>query len=257
MVYKYVYPKPSVTVDCVLFGYDPNNASIDVLLIQRNGDPYKGSWALPGGFVEVGKDDDFSKVARATEESGFEPDQGESLEDAARRELEEETGTKIDFLEQLYTFGTPGRDPRGRVISVAYYALVQSKDCTVKADSDADDARWFPVDRTPSLAFDHADILEMAVKRLQSKVRYTPIGANLLPSKFSLLELQKLYESLLLRKLDKGNFRRKILSAGILTPAGTRQHGSKELLLYKFNMRAYNAASLAGFNFEPRYKKGE
>lgn len=250
-MYKYKYPKPSVTVDCVLFGYEPGRRSIDILLIKRKDDPFKGHWALPGGFVEVGKEDD-------TTESSH-PDQGESLEDAVYRELKEETGAEIDFLEQLYTFGTPNRDPRGRVVSVAYWGLVRSKDHKVQADSDAAEAEWVQVDVALGpkykLAFDHGKVLDMAVKRLQSKTRYAPIGFNLLPTKFSMLELQQLYEALLLRPIDKSNFRKKMLSAGILTQAGEREHGKTTIQTFKFNKRAYDKASSAGFNFEPKYKK--
>lgn len=250
-MYKYKFPRPSVTVDCVLFGYDPEQATLDVLLIRRNGDPFKGQLALPGGFVEVGGEDDTMDSSHS--------DQGESLETAARRELEEETGAKLDYLEQLATFGEPNRDPRGRVISVAYYGLVRSKDLSVTAGSDASEAQWHSISkaRAMKLAFDHNLILETAVKRVQSKTRYAPIGFNLMPTKFTIRELRQLYEALLFRELDRSNFSKKMLSVGILSPEGEREWGTKKVQLYRFNKKAYDSASSAGFNFEPRYMKGK
>lgn len=244
MTYEYEYPRPSVTVDCVLFGFDLERATLDILLIQRKDPPFKDSWALPGGFVEVGKD---------------ETSRGESLEDAAKRELEEETGAKVDYLEQLHTFGTPNRDPRGRVISVAYFAMVKTKDHVVAGNSDAKDARWFPITvaMEMNLAFDHNQILKMAVTRVQSKIRYAPIGFNLLPNKFTMAELQQLYEGLLLRELDRSNFRRKMTSAGVLIQVGERARSRTTVQTYKFDKTAYNEASSAGFSFEPRYVKGK
>jgi len=250
MTYEYEYPRPSVTVDCVLFGFDLERATLDILLIQRKDPPFKDSWALPGGFVEVG---------RAALNHPRIKDQGESLEDAAKRELEEETGAKVDYLEQLHTFGTPDRDPRGRVISVAYFAMVKTKDHVVAGNSDAKDARWLPIAEAMemSLAFDHNEILKMAVARVQAKIRYAPIGFNLLPNKFTMAELQQLYEGLLLRELDRSNFRRKMLDAGVLIQVGERAWGRTTVQTYKFDKSAYNEASSAGFSFEPRYVKGK
>src|ERR1035437_7103822 len=158
-MYSYKYPRAALTVDCVVFSFD--EGALKVLLIERGLEPFKGRWALPGGFVRV----------------------DETLDDAARRELAEETGLKHVFLEQLYTFGEVERDPRERVVSVAYYALVKLSDHLAKAATDAAEAHWFPVSRLPKLAFDHADIVAVALARLQGKVRYQPIGFELLPPK--------------------------------------------------------------------------
>jgi 8-oxo-dGTP diphosphatase len=186
--FTYEHPRPSLTVDCVVFGLDEED--LKVLLIQRDLEPFKGRWALPGGFVQ--------------------PE--ENLEDAARRELQEETGLERVFLEQLYTFGDVGRDPRGRVVSVVYYGLVKLGDHRVRAATDAREASWFSVWDTPSLAFDHDRILQAALARLKGKVRYQPLGFELLPPKFTLTQLQRVYEKILERPLDKRNFRKKLLA---------------------------------------------
>jgi 8-oxo-dGTP diphosphatase len=234
----YDFPRPSVTVDCVILGFDPS-AGLQVLLIRRGAEPFVGTWALPGGFVRVSDD----------------RDQGEDLEAAARRELEEETGTKISYLEQLFTFGAPGRDPRGRVISVAYMALVRASDHHVVGRDDAAEAEWFPVSTLLAgrrkLAFDHGEILRTGVTRLQGKVRYAPIGFSLLPPTFTLSELQRLYEAVLLRPLDKRNFRRRILAMGILAEAGQQENvPHRAAALYRFDKRTYDRAVREGFNFE-------
>jgi 8-oxo-dGTP diphosphatase len=240
MAFSYEFPRPSVTVDCVVFGVDlPRSEAVEVLLIRREIEPFRGSWALPGGFVRVSDA----------------PDQGESLEDAARRELQEETGARVDYLEQLYTFGAPGRDPRGRVISVAYFALVRSKDHALRATTDASDAAWFPVRDALALdlAFDHEEIVEGALARLAAKVRYAPIGFNLLPTKFTLSELQRLYEAILLRPLDKRNFRKRFLAMGLLVEAGVEDGTGRPgpaARLFRFDKRAYDAAVKRGFDFE-------
>src|SRR5712691_8493954 len=187
MPHTYRYPRAALTVDCVVFGLD--EAELKVLLIQRALEPFKGRWALPGGFVRV----------------------DETLDEAARRELAEEAGLKDLFLEQLYTFGAVDRDPRERVVSVAYYALVKLSDHRAKAATDAANAEWFPISKVPRLAFDHADILATALSRLKGKVRYQPVGFELLPPKFTLSQLQHLYEAVLAAKLDKRNFRKKVL----------------------------------------------
>lgn len=228
MSYTYRFPRPSVTTDCVVFGLDDEGLS--VLLIQRGEPPFKGRWALPGGFVQM----------------------DEGLETAARRELQEETGIDRDvFLEQLYTFGEPARDPRTRVISVAYYALVRTRSTPVVAGSDASNAQWFLMSGLPKLAFDHDQILDTALKRLQGKIRYQPIGFELLPEKFTMGQLRHLYEHILGREIDKRNFRRKILSMGILQPLDEEVVGAhRPAQLYRFDWKAYQQKTKQGFLFE-------
>ncbi|MGI5860627.1 MAG: NUDIX hydrolase [Myxococcales bacterium] len=228
MSYTYEHPRPALTVDCVVFGMDDED--LKVLLIERGVEPFKGRWALPGGFVQL----------------------DESLEDAARRELKEETGLEKVFLEQLYTFGEPGRDPRGRVVSVAYYALVKLADYTVQAATDASGAAWFPVWDTPSLAFDHGRVLETALERLRGKVRYKPLGFELLPPKFTLTQLQRLYEKILERPLDKRNFRKKVLAMDLLieTDEVEQDVAHRAARLYRFDQKKYRALEKKGFNFE-------
>ena len=196
----------------------------------RNLEPFAGKWALPGGFVHL----------------------DESLEDAARRELSEEAGVKRVFLEQLYTFGDPGRDPRERVVTIAYYALVDIRDHRVRAATDAREAAWFPVAETPTLAFDHGQILAAALARLKGKVRYQPIGFELLPRKFTLSQLQHLYETILERPLDKRNFRRRVLAMGFVEETDEIQQdvAHRAARLYRFNERKYRRLVKTGFLFE-------
>ena len=228
MPHTYDYPRPAVTVDCVVFGLD--DEALKVLLIERDVAPFQGAWALPGGFVRM----------------------GETLEAAARRELAEETGLGRVFLEQLYTFGEVKRDPRGRVISVAYYALVNIRDHRVQGATDARAAKWVAAEAPPALAFDHATILDMALARLRGKVRYQPIGFELLPREFTLTQLQRLYETILGRPLDKRNFRRKILDMDILDGLDARLEGvrSRPAQLFRFNKAKYRQFVKSGFNFE-------
>lgn len=228
MAYTYEYPRPAVTVDCIIFGLDEDN--LKVLLIERAHDPYAGKWALPGGFVDM----------------------DETLDTAAKRELEEETGISNMFMEQLYTFGDVERDPRGRVISIAYYALVNLSDYKVTAASDASKAEWFPVTELPPLAFDHDKIFKVAFDRLRNKVRYQPIGFELLPEKFTLSQLQKLYELILGRELDKRNFRKKILSMKLLLELSEQQTGvsHRAAKLYRFDRDKYRELEARGFSFE-------
>lgn len=228
MSYNYKYPHPAVTVDCVVFGFD--EADLKLLLIQRKAKPFIGSWALPGGFVNPQED----------------------LEEAARRELKEETGLTHLYLEQLYSFGAPKRDPRERVISVAHYALVKLADHQVRAASDADEVAWFPVVELPALAFDHEKIVEVALKRLKAKVRYEPIGFELLPAKFTLGELQRLYETVLEQSVDKRNFRKKILTMDLLEPLDEYQQdvAHRAAQYYRFNSARYDQLKKSGFNFE-------
>jgi 8-oxo-dGTP diphosphatase len=228
MPHTYQYPRAALTVDCVVFGFD--GGGLEVLLIQRALEPFKGKWALPGGFVRV----------------------DETIDDAARRELAEETGLQNVFLEQLYTFGEVARDPRERVVSVAHYALVKLSDHTAKAATDAAEAEWFPISKLPRLAFDHADIVAAALDRLQGKVRYQPIGFELLPPKFTLSELQHLYEVILGTGLDKRNFRKKVLGFGLLVPLNETQMSGRHrpAQLFRFDADKYGKLKKRGFNFE-------
>jgi len=228
MPYTYQYARAALTVDCVVFGFD--EGELKVLLIERALQPFKGRWALPGGFVRL----------------------DEPLDEAARRELEEEAGLEGVFLEQLYTFGTVERDPRERVVSVAYYALVKLAAHDTKAATDAADAQWFPVSKVPKLAFDHADILATALARLKGKVRYQPIGFELLPPKFTLSELQHLYEAVLETELDKRNFRKKVLGFGLLLPLKETQMAGRHrpAQLFRFDADKYAKLKKRGINFE-------
>jgi 8-oxo-dGTP diphosphatase len=228
MARRYTYSRPAVTVDCVVFGLD--EGALKLLLIRRGLKPYKGSWALPGGFVRI----------------------EETLDNAARRELREEAGLGDVFLEQLYTFGALDRDPRERVISVAYYALVKLIDHTVKASTDAMDVRWFAAAELPDLAFDHGMIVATALARLQGKLRYQPVGFELLPRKFTLSELQHLYEAIIGTDLDKRNFRKKVLDLGLLIPLDeSRMSGRhRPAQLFRFDAKKYESLKKRGFNFE-------
>ena len=187
----------AIAVDVVLFTIQ--GGTLKVLLVKRQQPPYRGAWALPGGIVG--------------------PE--ESVDDAALRELQEETNIGNIYLEQLYTFGDPSRDPRGRVITVAYYALVNWQQFQLKARQRVSEAHWFPVKRLPELAFDHRRIVDYALERLRNKLNYTTIGFQLLPKEFTLTELQGAYEVILGQRLDKRNFRRKMLQLNILE--GTKE----------------------------------
>jgi len=206
---------PAVTVDVLVFTIRED--ALQVALIKRGIEPFKGSWAIPGGFVLP----------------------HESLEEAAAREVREEAGVTDVFLEQLYTFGRPDRDPRCRTITVAYYALVPSVHIHLSASTDAAEASWFPVKRLPPLAFDHADILQTALERLKSKLEYSSIAYALLPERFRLSELQKVYEVILDRKLDKRNFRKRILSLDLLEATDQVDAGGahRPARLYRFKER--------------------
>lgn len=211
------YDRPSVTVDVVIFSLIDDR--LKVLLVRRKQWPFAGMWAIPGGFVRM----------------------EESLEAAAARELAEETGVRDVYMEQLYTFGDPDRDPRTRVITVAYFALVPANAIDPpQAGSDAAETRWFPMRDLPELAFDHAQILGYALERLQYKLEYTVVGFELLPDLFTLPELQHAYELILGEALDKRNFRRKILAAGILEETGEmkREGEGRPARLYRYQENA-------------------
>lgn len=205
------YPRPSVTIDIIIFALRSND--LQVLLVKRGRPPFEGMWAIPGGFVGI----------------------DESLEEAALRELDEETGVRDVYLEQLYTFGEVDRDPRGRTITVAYFALAPAKSVRLRAGDDAADVRWWSVYDLPLLAFDHTDILAYALQRLRYKLEYTAVGFELLPETFTLSELQAAYEVVLGEELDKRNFRRKILSAEIIEEIGEYRTGEgRPAKLYHF-----------------------
>jgi 8-oxo-dGTP diphosphatase len=210
--YTYSYPRPALTVDPVIFTLREDK--LQALLVQRGEEPFLGSWALPGGFVQI----------------------EESLEDAVLRELEEETGLKAAYLEQLYTYGEPNRDPRGRVVTVAYFALIRA-DAPIRPEGgqDAAQAHWFPVDDLPPLAFDHDEIVAYALRRLRYKLEYTAVGFELLPAEFTLSELQYTYEIILGENLDKRNFRRRILDANVIEPTPHMRSGEgRPARLYRY-----------------------
>lgn len=217
-----------LTVDAVVFGYEAGK--ISVLLIGRKYEPFKGKWAIPGGFVL----------------------NQESLEEAVERELHEETGVKINYLEQLYTFGQPDRDPRGRVVSVAYFGLVRPTSYKLLASSDAEKAQWFNIDNLPELSFDHKMIIEMAIKRLQSKITYQPIGFELLDKKFPFSDLEKLYTTLLGRAVDRRNFRKKIVGLNILDELEEKvsKGSGRPANLFQFNKSRYFQLVKEGIIFE-------
>ncbi len=201
--YSYSYPHPAVTTDIVIFTVRGDR--LQVLLVRRANPPFAGSWALPGGFVDIDED----------------------LEACALRELEEETGIRGVYLEQLYTFGRPGRDPRERVITVAYYALIASDRLRLRAADDAREVAWFPWNDLPKLAFDHALIVRRAHERLSAKLDYSTIALQFMPRQFTLSELQKVYEIILGEPLDKRNFRKRVMAYGCIADTGeTRRNGN-------------------------------
>ncbi|MFW6261942.1 MAG: NUDIX hydrolase [Spirochaetota bacterium] len=226
-MYTYQYPHPAVTVDCVVFGLADDE--LNILLIQRDLEPYQGAWALPGGFVKMDED----------------------LNTAARRELQEETGVRDLYLEQLYTFGEPDRDPRERVITVAYFAIVNLFDHPVAASTDARRAGWFGCDDLPELAFDHAHIVAMAIDRLRAKVHYEPIVFEFLPGKFTLRAVQRFYETVLGHELDKRNFRKKIQGTGLLVPTEEVEMdvAHRAAQLYRFDRERYEELRREGFEW--------
>jgi 8-oxo-dGTP diphosphatase len=217
-----VFARPSVTVDLVVLTLVNNQ--LHLLLIERGEAPFQGRWALPGGFVNVGD---------------AQTEQGESVEEAAHRELEEETGLAANtvFLEQLYTFGKPYRDPRTRVITVAWFALIPPHRVTeVKSGTDASDAGWFPVGSLPLLAFDHGEIVETALQRLRRQLGESPVGFELVPPAFTIAELRNAHEIILGQRLDAGNFRRRFMrwveDGRVCEAPGRRKTASKPARLY-------------------------
>lgn len=195
-MFQYQYAHPAVTVDIVVFSI--RDEQLKLLLIRRALAPFRGQWALPGGFVQMEED----------------------LEQAARRELQEETGVTDIFLEQLFSYGNPDRDPRERVISITYFALIPSDRIVLQAATDAEEADWFVLDRLPQLAFDHATIVADAQQRLRAKLEYSTLAFQFLAESFTLMELQKVYETILLKPQDKRNFRKWILALNQIEETG-------------------------------------
>lgn len=224
--YCYKYPHPSVTTDCVIFGFD--GTKLSVLLVKRGVEPYKGRWAFPGGFMNM----------------------DESAEEGALRELQEETGLKGAYIRQFHTFTAPERDPRERVITIAYYALVRMQE--VAGGDDADDARWFTLDEVPQLAFDHDQILRKAQKALRQQIHFEPIGFELLPEAFTIKELQNLYEAILDVHFDRRNFYNKMKRLEMLDTTNEKVNPSKkkEAILFRFNKAKYNELKQKGFRLE-------
>jgi len=217
-----------VTVDAIVFGYN-RDQGISVLLIKRKIEPYIHEWALPGGFVL----------------------DHETLEDAVERELKEEAGISINYLEQLFTFGKPDRDPRTRIISIAYFGLVKSADYKLFASTDASAADWFNIYELPKLAFDHKDIVEKAIARLRAKITYEPIGFELMDEKFLFSDLEQLYMKLLGHDIDRRNFKRKVMSLGLvveLDEKGVSVGAGRPGKLYSFDSKKYNQLKIKGFD---------
>ncbi len=206
------FPRPSVTADIVIFTL--RERRLHVLLIRRGEETERDKWAIPGGFLR----------------------ENETPEEAARRELAEETGVAGVALEQFGTFGARGRDPRGWVITIAHTALIPSDALVLRADTDAADARWFPVDALPSpLAFDHAEILAAALHSLRQRLETGSVAQGLLPARFTLTQFQDVYEALLGKTLDKRNFRKRILTLGLISPTDQESRGHhRPALLYEF-----------------------
>ena len=224
--YTYPFPRPSVTTDCVIFGYDGKD--IKLLLIERGIPPFKGMWALPGGYLQMDED----------------------AIDGAKRELYEETGLRDAYIEQFRTFAAVDRDPGGRVITIAHLALVKISE--VKAGDDAAKAQWFSLKDVPQLAFDHDMILREAMKALRQKIHFEPVGFELLPEVFTMPQLQHLYESILDVRFDRRNFASKMLHLGILDDTGSRKSGSPSRIpaTYRFNKDNYDALKSKGFRLE-------
>ena len=224
--YTYPFPRPSVTTDCVIFGYDGKD--LKLLLVERGIPPFKGMWALPGGYLQMDED----------------------AIDGAKRELFEETGLRDAYIEQFRTFSAVDRDPRGRVITIAHLALVRISE--VKGGDDAAKAQWFPLKDVPQLAFDHDMILREAMKALRQKIHFEPVGFELLPAVFTMPQLQHLYESILDVRFDRRNFASKMLHLGILEDTGDRQAGapSRVPATYRFNKDRYDALKSKGYRLE-------
>ena len=224
--YCYKYPHPAVTTDCVIFGFD--GSELQVLLIERGIEPFKGKWAFPGGFLNM----------------------DETAGEGALRELKEETGLENAYIEQFNTYSDPGRDPRERVITIAHYALVRIQE--VKGGDDAAKAQWFPIDEVPQLAFDHDKILRDAMRKLRERIHFEPIGFELLPEKFTMKDRQILYESILDVKFDRRNFAKKMMHYELVNQLDetVRPTAKRDALLYSFNKENYELFKKKGFQLE-------
>lgn len=221
-----------VAVDAIVFGYANN--MLYVLIVKQKFGTLKNSWVLPGGFVK----------------------DNETLYEAINRELKEESGIDVNYLEQLYTFGDDiNRDPRARVISVSYFALVNSTELKLFASTDAKDAKWIPFNELPNLGFDHNQIIQLAYERLKNKLTYQPIGFDLLPKEFLFSDLENLYANILQKPIDRRNFRKKILSYELLeeTDKISSEKTGRPAKLFKFNKKKYNKLHKEGFNFEIKF----
>jgi 8-oxo-dGTP diphosphatase len=218
-----------VSVDAAVFGYAPEEG-ISILLIKRKYEPFQKTWALPGGLVH----------------------NGESLDEAVKRELLEEAGIQVNYLEQLYTFGSPDRDPRNHAISVSYFGLVRPSDFEIIARTDAEEVAWFNVKKLPKLAFDHKKIIDVALKRLRGKITYEPVGFELLDKEFPFSDLEKLYQTLLDQDIDRRNFKKKIMALGILEELDetVQRKSGRPARLFKFNRKKYFELKEKGYNFD-------
>jgi len=218
----------NISIDCVIFGFE--KSKLEILLVKRAINPMKGKWALPGGFIK--KD--------------------ELVNDAAQRILEETTGVKNIYLEEIGVFDSINRYPLWRVFTLAHFALINSEQYSITAGKDTSDVKWFGLDELPTLPFDHKAIIEFALDKLRTRVRFKPIGFELLPIKFTLPQLQKLYESILGKDLDKRNFRKKLSKMNLVKKLKEKDQNNKRraAFLYKFDKLTYNKLKENGFNFE-------
>ncbi|MBX9851271.1 MAG: NUDIX domain-containing protein [Cytophagaceae bacterium] len=227
MKQQFLQPFASITVDCVIFGFD--GKKLQVLIIKRSSEPEVGKWSLPGGFME----------------------KNETLDDAAQRILEKLTGISNIYMEQFYSFSKLDRHPDARVLTTGYYALIDSNHYKLKPSWFASETKWIEIKNVPKFPFDHTEIFHKALETLQKEVKLRPIGFELLPSKFTLTDLQNLYEVILDQQLDRRNFRRKILAMGILTQLKEVKKGAhKDAYLYKFDKKEYRALTSQGFDFK-------
>ncbi|WP_343632128.1 NUDIX domain-containing protein [Fluviicola sp.] len=226
--YQYEYERPALATDCAIFGFD--GGELKLLLLKREKEPFENKWALPGGFVYM----------------------HETAEVSAKRILMEKAGIKDVFIEQLYTFSRIDRDPRERIVSVSHYALVDKSQFELIAGRDTIQAEWHPISQLPELGFDHAEIVAMAIERLKGKVRYQPVGFELLDAKFTLTQLQLLYEAILQTPIDKRNFRKKITAMGLLKQLDEKEQNvpRKAAFYYSFDKKKYEELMKKGFHFE-------